>query len=159
MGMNPDALIYLNKAAVAQEEHLIVQDVNLEVLPGELVYLIGKTGSGKSSLLRALYGDLPLKSGEGIVCGHDLQKTHRANVHELRRDLGIVFQDFALLQDRTAHDNLDFVLNATGWLRGRRGKVGSRAAWSLWGWAPKAIKCLMHYPVASSNAWPLLVHC
>ncbi len=118
MGMNSEALIYLSQASVAQEEHLIVQDINLEVFPGELVYLIGKTGSGKSSLLRALYGDVPLKSGNGMVCGHDLQKIDRKNVHELRRDLGIVFQDFALLQDRTAQDNLDFVLGATGWSAG-----------------------------------------
>ena len=116
--MNSEALIYLSQASVAQEEHLIVQDINLEVFPGELVYLIGKTGSGKSSLLRALYGDVPLKSGNGMVCGHDLQKIDRKNVHELRRDLGIVFQDFALLQDRTAQDNLDFVLGATGWSAG-----------------------------------------
>ena len=75
--MNSEALIYLSQASVAQEEHLIVQDINLEVFPGELVYLIGKTGSGKSSLLRALYGDVPLKSGNGMVCGHDLQKIDR----------------------------------------------------------------------------------
>lgn len=111
-------LIRIKNGSISQAEHQVLQDVNLTVEPGELVYLIGKTGSGKSSLLRCLYGDLALTSGSGVVCGHDLSKTHRKNVHELRRDLGIVFQDFALLQDRNAHDNLDFVLHATGWSKG-----------------------------------------
>lgn len=116
--MNTSPLIRIENGCISQEEHIVLQSVNLTVQPGELVYLIGKTGSGKSSLLRCLYGDLPLTSGIGEVCGHDLTKTHRKNVHELRRDLGIVFQDFALLPDRSAHDNLDFVLQATGWSKG-----------------------------------------
>ncbi|MFZ8836250.1 MAG: cell division ATP-binding protein FtsE [Flavobacteriales bacterium] len=117
--MNKQPLIQLQNASVAQAEHLVLKEVNLEVMPGELVYLIGKTGSGKSSLLRAIYGDLPLRGGSGMVCGHDLTKINRKNVHQLRRDLGIVFQDFALLQDRSAAANLDFVLDATGWKRGK----------------------------------------
>ena len=115
MESSPQALINLAQASVVLTEHVVVNSVNLEVLPGEFVYLIGKTGSGKSSLLRALYGDLPLASGTGIVCGHDLMLVNRQNVHLLRRDLGIVFQDFALLPDRTATDNLAFVLQSTGW--------------------------------------------
>ena len=108
-------LISLQGVSVAQSEHLVVTDVNLQVARGEFVYLIGKTGSGKSSLLRALYGDLPLSAGEGQVCGVDLKRVNRRNVHQLRRLLGIVFQDFALLPDRTVHANLAFVLRATGW--------------------------------------------
>jgi len=115
---NSNPLVALEGVSIAQAEHAVLKDVHLEVLSGELVYLIGKTGSGKSSLLRCLYGDLPMTHGKGTVCGHDLSLCNRKNVHELRRDLGIVFQDFALLHDRSAHDNLDFVLQATGWSKG-----------------------------------------
>ena len=116
--MKASPLIRIENGSISQAEHAVLQAVNLTVHPGELVYLIGKTGSGKSSLLRCLYGDLALSSGSGEVCGHDLTNIHHRNVHELRRDLGIVFQDFALLQDRNAHDNLAFVLHATGWSKG-----------------------------------------
>ena len=93
----------------------MVSDIHLEVRPGELVYLVGRTGSGKSSLLRTLYGDLSLSSGEGRVCDVDLTKVNHRNVHVLRRKLGMVFQDFGLLEDRSVDDNLLFALNATGW--------------------------------------------
>ena len=116
--MNSSPLIRIENGCISQAEHMVLQEVNLTVQPGELVYLIGKTGTGKSSLLKCLYGALPLTQGSGEVCGHDLTTTNRKNVHELRRDLGIVFQDFALLPDRTAHENLDFVLGATGWSKG-----------------------------------------
>ena len=108
-------LIALEGVSVAQAEHVVVSDVHLEVKSGEFVYLIGKTGSGKSSLLRALYGDLPLQAGTGRVCDVDLASVNRRNVHQLRRLIGIVFQDFALLPDRSVYANLDFVLRATGW--------------------------------------------
>jgi len=93
----------------------VLEDVQLEVSEGELIYLIGRTGSGKSSLLRTLYGDLPLSAGSGSVCGVDLQKVKPKNVHQLRRKLGMVFQDFGLLEDRSVDANLDFALQATGW--------------------------------------------
>jgi cell division transport system ATP-binding protein len=108
-------LIALHGVQLAREEHLVMHDVNLAVQPGEFVYLLGKTGSGKSSLLKALYGDLPLAAGRGEVCGFDLGQINAKNVHTLRRQLGIVFQDFALLPDRTVNANLEFVLKATGW--------------------------------------------
>ncbi len=108
-------MVELHDVSVTQDEHVVIRSVNLSIMPGEFIYLIGKTGSGKSSLLRALYADLPLASGRGMVCGHDLSTIHRKNVHILRRDLGIVFQDFSLLHDRSAEENLAFVLRATGW--------------------------------------------
>ena len=108
-------LVQLNHVAVAQDEHWILRDVNLTLYPGEFLYLIGQTGSGKSSLLKAMYGEVPLAQGTGTVCGHDLNKVTRHNVYSLRRDLGMVFQDFALLPDRTASENLAFVLSSTGW--------------------------------------------
>ena len=108
-------LIQLSGVDVRHHEHVVLSDIHLEVRPGELVYLVGRTGSGKSSLLRTLYGDLPLSSGNGRVCDVDLKKVTPHNVHVLRRKLGMVFQDFGLLEDRSVDDNLLFALNATGW--------------------------------------------
>jgi cell division transport system ATP-binding protein len=98
-----------------QDEHVVLSGVNFEARAGELIYLIGATGSGKSSLLKTLYGELPLSIGSGQVCGVDLGGLKRGKVHELRRRLGIVFQDFELLMDRTVDSNLEFVLKVTGW--------------------------------------------
>lgn len=108
-------LISLESVAVRHDEHVVLENVTTQVHAGELVYLIGRTGSGKSSLLRTLYGDLSLASGYGSVCGEDLTKLKPKNVHKLRRKLGMVFQDFGLLEDRTVDANLDFALKATGW--------------------------------------------
>ena len=110
-----EPVIQLKHAEIRQKENVILKDVNLEVHAGEFVYLIGKTGSGKSSLLKTLYAELSLASGEGHCCGYDLSKIKRKQIPYLRRKLGIVFQDFELLTDRTVDENLDFVLRATGW--------------------------------------------
>jgi cell division transport system ATP-binding protein len=108
-------VISLKSANIYQDKSLILNDVNLEIKKGEFVYLIGKTGSGKSSLLKTLYGDLPLTIGEGFVNDFDLKKLKNKEIPYLRRSLGIVFQDFELLMDRTVNENLIFVLKATGW--------------------------------------------
>ena len=108
-------LIRLDRVSIRHGAHVILQDIQADVREGELVYLIGRTGSGKSSLLRTLYGDLPLASGEGHVCGVNLASLKHRNVHQLRRKLGMVFQDFGLLEDRSVGANLDFALVATGW--------------------------------------------
>ena len=92
-----------------------MKDIKLEILKGEFVYLIGKTGSGKSSLLRSIYADVPIDEGAARVCGFDLNKLKKSQIPLLRRKLGIVFQDFQLLKDRSVYDNLAFVLKATGW--------------------------------------------
>ena len=113
--METAPLISLTAADLLQEEHVVLQNVNLEAKAGEFIYLIGKTGSGKSSLLKTLYGELPLTSGQGSVCGVDLTELKQRKVHLLRRKLGIVFQDFELLTDRTAIENLQFVLKVTDW--------------------------------------------
>jgi cell division transport system ATP-binding protein len=94
---------------------LVLSHVNLHVIKGEFIYLIGRTGSGKSSLLKTLYGELELKEGHGTVCDFDLRSMKRKDVPYLRRKLGIVFQDFELLMDRSVNENLDFVMKATGW--------------------------------------------
>ncbi len=113
--MNDGKIVSLRNVNIYQGANLVLSNVNFEVNKGEFVYLIGKTGSGKSSLLKTLYGDLYLKEGEGNVAGFDLKHLKWQNVPLLRRNLGIVFQDFRLLTDRNVYDNLEFVLKATGW--------------------------------------------
>jgi cell division transport system ATP-binding protein len=110
-----EAILSLKNAQIFQGKSLILENVNLSIEKGEFVYLVGKTGTGKSSLLKTLYGDLPLQQGEGQVVGFDLRKMDWKKVPFLRRNLGVVFQDFQLLTDRNVEDNLRFVLRATGW--------------------------------------------
>ena len=113
--MSSGTIIELHDARIFQRENLVLNNVDLSVRAGEFIYLIGRTGTGKSSLMRTLYGDLPLTQGEGHVCGFDLRKLKRSEVPFLRRKLGIVFQDFQLLGDRSVNDNLVFVMRSTGW--------------------------------------------
>ncbi|MBG7630065.1 MAG: ATP-binding cassette domain-containing protein [Bacteroidetes bacterium] len=108
-------ILSLNNTEIFQRENLVLSNVNLHLNEGEFVYLIGKTGSGKSSLMKTLYGDLPLEKGTGSIVGFDLNKLKEKEIPFLRRKLGIVFQDFKLLNDRNIFENLKFVLKATGW--------------------------------------------
>jgi len=108
-------IIQLSTINVFQKSKLVLSNINLDVFPGEFIYLIGKTGSGKSSLLQIIYADLPLEKGVANVCGFDLLKIKKKEIPYLRRKLGIVFQDFQLLDDRNIEENLTFVLKATGW--------------------------------------------
>ncbi len=108
-------MIQLKDVSIFQRENLILSKVNLDIKKGDFNYLIGKTGSGKSSLMKTLYADLPLLHGNGTVVGFDLVKLKEKEIPFLRRKIGIVFQDFNLLNDRSVYDNLLFVLKATGW--------------------------------------------
>lgn len=110
-----NSIVELRDVAIYQRENLVLSEINLAVNKGEFVYLIGKTGSGKSSFMKTLYGDLPLTQGSGMVADFDLRSLKEKDIPFLRRKLGIVFQDFNLLPDRTINDNLLFVLKATGW--------------------------------------------
>ena len=110
-----ESILRLKEAGVYQQENMILQGVDLDVKKGSFVYLIGKTGSGKSSFMKTLYADLPLKEGEGEIVGFNLKTLKEKDIPYLRRKLGIVFQDFKLLPDRTVNNNLRFVLKATGW--------------------------------------------
>ena len=110
-----DSVLKLENTSIFQDKNLILSDINIDVKKGEFVYLIGKTGSGKSSLLKTLYGDLKLNHGKGEIVGLKLETLKDKNIPFLRRKLGIVFQDFKLLNERTVHGNLKFVLQATGW--------------------------------------------
>ena len=110
-----DTIIDIKNVQIHQKENLVLANVNINIEKGEFVYLIGKTGSGKSSLLKILYGVLPLDDGEASIAGFNLKELKRKEIPFLRRKLGIVFQDFQLLTDRTIDDNLMFVMKATGW--------------------------------------------
>ncbi|MCB9345208.1 MAG: ATP-binding cassette domain-containing protein [Lewinellaceae bacterium] len=110
------SIVKISSADICQSDgSVILQNIGLEIGEGEFIYLIGKTGSGKTSLLKTLYAALPLDTGNGEVAGFNLKSVNRKNVHLLRRKLGIVFQDFNLLTDRSVEENLHFVLRATGW--------------------------------------------
>lgn len=108
-------ILELRDVAIYQKENLVLSGINLKVRRGEFVYLIGKTGSGKSSFMKTLYGDLPLTQGSGSIVDFDLKTLKEKEIPFLRRKLGIVFQDFKLLPDRTINDNMLFILKATGW--------------------------------------------
>jgi cell division transport system ATP-binding protein len=109
------SILSLRNVTISQQENVILSNINLEVNPGEFIYIIGKTGTGKSTLMKALYADLPLAEGEGRIVDFDLATLKEDDIPFLRRKIGIVFQDFKLLPDRTVKDNMLFVLKATGW--------------------------------------------
>ena len=110
-----EIVVQLENVNIYQSGNLILQDVNFTVQKGEFVYLVGKTGTGKSSLLKSLYGEVSITEGKGLVVGYDLKDMDWKKLPFLRRNLGVVFQDFQLLTDRNVHENLRFVLKATGW--------------------------------------------
>ena len=110
-----EPIIEIKNASIFQRDNLVLSGVNLTLHKGEFIYLIGRTGSGKSSLLKTLYGELPARDGTFRVAGYDLTKLKRKDIPFLRRKIGIVFQDFQLLFDRSVEKNLEFVLGATGW--------------------------------------------
>jgi cell division transport system ATP-binding protein len=113
--MESELLVQLENIEVCQEENVILSNASLILNKGEFIYVIGKVGSGKSSLLKALYCEIPIRQGGAYVAGYDLRKIKKREIPYLRRKLGIVFQDFQLLTDRSAIKNLEFVLKATGW--------------------------------------------
>jgi cell division transport system ATP-binding protein len=113
--LSDEPIVFFSEASVFQKRNLVLTKVNLSIHKGEFLYLIGRTGSGKSSLLKTMYAELPLIEGEGLVAGYNLRNLQTKDVPFLRRKIGIVFQDFQLLEDRSVDDNLAFVLKATGW--------------------------------------------
>jgi cell division transport system ATP-binding protein len=110
-----DVIIELTDCTIWQQDHLVLSNVNLSVRKGEFIYLVGRVGSGKSSLIKTLNAQIPLKSGTGLVAGYNLSRIKKREIPYLRRKTGIVFQDFQLLIDRSVNENLEFVLKATGW--------------------------------------------
>ena len=110
-----ECIVKYNNVEILRKEHLVLKNVTFELQKGEFLYLIGKVGSGKSSLLKSMYSEIPINGGEAYVFDYDLAKIKRKHIPMLRRQIGIVFQDFQLLTDRNVYDNLRFVLEATGW--------------------------------------------
>ena len=108
-------IVDYKKVEILRKEHVVLKDVNLEIESGEFTYIIGRVGSGKSSLLKSMYAEIPIEMGEAHVLDYDLMNIKRKMIPMLRREIGIVFQDFQLLTDRSVYDNLLFVLKATGW--------------------------------------------
>ena len=115
MSDSQNEIIHVSKATIAQDGQPVLSDCNFSIKKGEFVYLLGRTGSGKSSLLKTLYADIPLAAGHISIAGFELDRIKRNEVPELRRKLGIIFQDFELFSDRNVFENLEFVLKATGW--------------------------------------------
>ncbi|HAA11132.1 MAG TPA: phosphonate ABC transporter ATP-binding protein, partial [Cytophagales bacterium] len=115
MSFSTDPVISVSDVTIFQEQQTVLSDVSFQVGKGEFIYIVGRTGSGKSSLLKTMYADLPLRLGQMEVAGVPIRNIKRNMVPELRRKLGIVFQDFQLLPDRTVAENLNFVMKATGW--------------------------------------------
>ncbi len=133
-----EKVIQIQNGEISQSNKRVLGDINLEVNQDELVFLIGRTGSGKSSLLKILYGELGLSAGTGIVAGFDVNKLTRKSVPKLRRNLGVVFQDFQLLMDRSIEDNLYFVMKATGWTDKRKIVERARTVLEMVGLEAKA---------------------
>ena len=138
-----------------QRGEMVLSEVNLSVAPGEFVYLIGRVGSGKSSLLKTLYAEMQLLTGKGYVAGFDLRRLRTASdIPYLRRRIGIVFQDYQLLTDRNVFMNLYYVMKATGWKREQRDPRAHRpGARGWWNWARRATRCLSSFRAASSSGW------
>ena len=134
------AIIELNSVNIFQSKHLVLSNIGLRIEKGEMVYLVGKNGSGKSSFLKTLYSELELKDGNGQVAGFDLRTIKRRKVPFLRRKIGVVFQDFQLLSDRTVKANLKFVMKATGWKGKREIEEGIQSVLSKVGLENKGFK-------------------
>ncbi len=133
-------LIDYQHVEINQQEHIVLSDVNFQLNEGEFVYLIGKVGTGKTSLLKTFYGELGIFAGKALVLGYDMGTIKRKHIPALRRELGIVFQDFQLLTDRTVYDNLEFILKATGWKNKQEMQTRIKEVLSLAGMSNKGYK-------------------
>ena len=144
---------------VLRKEHVVLKDVSFKVDSGEFIYLIGKVGSGKSSLLKTMYAEVPVTKGEARVFDYDLLQIKRSQIPYLRRSIGIVFQDFQLLFDRSVFENLDFVLAATGWRDKAEREARVDQALRRVGMVKSHTNCLMSFQEVSSSVWSLPAHC
>lgn len=151
MSFSSDIVVSVKNACVFQEHNTILNDISFEIEKGEFVYLIGRTGSGKTSLLKTLYGDLPLRLGDINVSGYDIRTIRSSQVPYLRRKLGIIFQDFQLFMDRSVAENLTFVMKATGWKDKAKMKQRLSDVLMQVGLGSVASKCLINYQEESNK--------
>lgn len=149
--MEEDILLKLENVEICREENRVLHDACLTLRNGEFVYVIGKVGSGKSSLLKSLYCEIPILRGEARIMDYNLTKMKRKDIPYLRRKLGIVFQDFQLLTDRSVSKNLEFVLKATGWKKKSEIKERIDNVLRQVGMQDKGYKCRMSYPAGNNN--------
>ena len=148
-----EPIIEIRNASIFQRENLVLSNVNLTLDKGEFIYLIGRTGSGKSSLLKTLYGELPARDGYFNVAGYDLTRMRKKDIPYLRRKIGIVFQDFQLLFDRSVEKNLEFVLGATGWTE--KAEISRRIDEVLAkGWVPRDGQKKPRFRAELMRFWP-----
>ena len=152
----PETIVKLQDASIFQEDNLVLSNVTLHVKKGEFVYVIGKTGTGKSSFMKTLYGDIPLLEGDGTVVDFNLKGLKEDDIPYLRRKLGIVFQDFKLLPDRNINNNLKFVLKATGWKDDNSIQNKIEEVLDKVGMKTKGLNFLTNYRVVNNNALQLL---
>ena len=147
-----ETLIHYTDVEIHQQELCVLSEVNLQLHKGEFVYLVGKVGSGKTSLLKTLYGELDVTAGEAEVLGYRMTSIKRKHIPQLRRKLGIVFQDFQLLTDRTVNDNLEFVLRATGWKNKQEIKNVGFHFYSQYAWMIMKVRILHCFHMKSKSA-------
>src|SRR5260221_2226366 len=144
-------VIHVNGATIFQDHNSILTDLSFEIQKSEFSFLVGRTGSGKSSLLKTFYADLPLRLGDISVAGFNIRDIKSHEVSLLRRKIGIIFQDFQLFPDRTVGENLNFVMKATGWKEGPKTKAGLPKGSFKVGWGAGEKKCRINVQVANSN--------
>ena len=152
--MEKVSVISFENVDILQEENVILSGVNFNLAPAETCYIIGKSGSGKTSLLKTIYGSLPVKSGRATVAGFHLHELEEKNIPMLRRKIGMVFQDFILFDDWSAGKNLMYILEATGWKD--RAQMHARVLQVLHMVKKNRLQC---FQVANNNAWSLHAHC
>ena len=149
-----EPLIHFKGADILNGESVVIYGLDMDVMPGDLVYIVGKVGSGKTSIIRTVTAENRLLSGEGEACGYNLRGIKQKDIPYLRRKLGVVFQDFQLLTDRKVEDNLEFVLRAAP--PAGRSAAGLTPAyrrfWRQWEWAPRPTRCPTSSPAVSSSA-------
>lgn len=159
MNMAENSVLEYRDVTIRRAENVIIRHTDLQINTGDLVYLIGRVGSGKSTLLKTIYADVPISDGEAHFGKFDLRRIKRRQIPYLRREMGIIFQDFRLMHDRTIEDNLSFVLRATGWSDKREISHRIDEVLARWGWTTRATSSLTSFRAVSNSVWSSLEPC
>lgn len=149
-----EPVISFRDAEIMNGETSVIYDLDMDVYPGDFVYIVGKVGTGKTSIIRTIIAENPLTKGKGTVCGYELNGIKDKDIPYLRRKIGVVFQDFQLLMDRSVEDNLGFVLRATGWKDTEKSTRESVRSWKMWVWRTRRTRCLTSFPEVNSRELP-----